>query len=64
MQATDAIRTAEKIQLSNPLHIPKTLVDRFARNVTGIEKKGSGKQTAASPDYLAFQPCSPSAEVR
>ena len=43
MQAADAIRTAEIIHLSNPLHIPKTLVDRFARNVTGIEKKGSGK---------------------
>jgi len=39
MQAADAIQTAEQIHLGNPLHIPRSLVDRFARMVTGIEKK-------------------------
>jgi hypothetical protein len=43
MSAADAIRTAEKIHLSNPLHIPRKLVDRFAKIVTDIEKKRSGK---------------------
>ena len=32
MRAVDAIQTAEKIHLSNPLHIPKSLVDRFAKH--------------------------------
>ncbi len=43
MRASDAIQTAEKIHLRNPLHISKTLVDRFAKIVTDIEKKRSGK---------------------
>ena len=43
MRAHDAIQTADKIHLSNPLHIPQTLVDRFAKIVTDIEKKRSGK---------------------
>ncbi len=43
MRAEDAIQTAEKIHLSNPLHVPRKLVDRFAKIVTGIEKKGGGK---------------------
>jgi hypothetical protein len=42
MQAVDAIETAERISASNPLHIPKKLVDHFKKLVTGIEKKGSG----------------------
>jgi predicted nucleic acid-binding protein len=43
ISATDAIQTAEKIHLSNPLHIPRKLVDQFAKIVTDIEKKRSGK---------------------
>ncbi len=43
MPAHDAIRTAERIHISNPLHIPRTLIDRFAQAVTDIEKKRSGK---------------------
>jgi hypothetical protein len=43
MLAEDAIQTAEKIHLSNPLHIPSKLVDRFAKIVRGIEKKRGGK---------------------
>jgi rRNA-processing protein FCF1 len=42
MRAADAIRTAEKIHLSNPFHIPRKLVERFAKIVTDIEKKHSG----------------------
>ena len=42
MSATDAIETAEKIHRSNPLHIPRKLVDRFSKVVIGIEKR-SGK---------------------
>jgi hypothetical protein len=38
MRAQDAIQTAEKIHLSNPLHISQKLVDRFRQVVTGIEK--------------------------
>jgi len=41
MRATDAIQTAEKIHNSNPLHIARKLVDRFAKIVNG--KKRSGK---------------------
>ena len=37
MRAADAVQTAEKIHLSNPLHIPGKLVDRFARIVTDEE---------------------------
>jgi len=41
-RAADAIQTAEMIHLSNPLHIPRKLVDRFAKIVNDIEKKRSG----------------------
>jgi rRNA-processing protein FCF1 len=41
--AVDAIQIAEKIHLSNPLHISRSLVDRFAKSVIGIEKKRSGR---------------------
>jgi len=43
MQAAGAIRTAERIHLGNPPHIPRALVDRFTRIVTDIEKKLGGK---------------------
>ena len=43
MSAADAIQTAEKVHLSNPLHIPRKLVDRFTKIVTDVEKKRSGK---------------------
>ena len=43
MQAADAIQTAEKIHQSNPLHIPRPLVDRFAKLVADIEKKRGKK---------------------
>jgi hypothetical protein len=39
MRATDAIQTAEKIHLSNPLHITRKIVDRFAKVVGDVEKK-------------------------
>lgn len=38
MTAADAIQIAEKIHLSNPLHIPRKLVDRFAIIVNDVEK--------------------------
>lgn len=41
MRARDAIQTAEKIHVSNPLHIPRKLVDRFAKVVNDVEKKRS-----------------------
>lgn len=41
LRAVDAIQTAEKIHLSNPLHISRSLVDRFAKLVIGIERKHS-----------------------
>ncbi len=43
MRAEDTIQTAEKIYISNPLHIPRKLVDRFAQIVRDIEKKRGGK---------------------
>ena len=43
MRAADAIQTAEKIHLSNPLHITRKLFDRFAKIVSDVEKKRSGK---------------------
>lgn len=43
MRAADAIQTAEKIHSSNPLHIPRKLIERFAKVVNDVEKKRSGK---------------------
>jgi hypothetical protein len=43
MPAVDAIQVAEKIHHRNPLHIPRKLVDRFAKIVTEEEMKRSGK---------------------
>lgn len=43
MRAEDAIQTAEKIHISNPLHIPRKLIDRFKKIVTDIERKRGGK---------------------
>ena len=43
IQPSDAIHIAEKIHTSNPLHIPKALVDQFAGIVTDLEKKHGGK---------------------
>ncbi|MBN2495430.1 MAG: hypothetical protein JXR96_12620 [Deltaproteobacteria bacterium] len=43
MRAADAIQTAEKIHLNNPLHVPRKLVDHFAKIVIDVEKKRSGK---------------------
>ncbi len=43
MHAEDAIQTAEKIHLSNPLHIPRKLVARFTKIVQDIERKRGGE---------------------
>lgn len=45
LPAEEAIRVAEEIHLSNPLHIPRALVDRFTKKVTSIETKRQGKTT-------------------
>ena len=37
MEAADAISTAEKIHLSNPLHVSKKVVERFSRIITTTE---------------------------
>ncbi len=37
VQAAAAIRTAEKINVSNPLHVSKKIVARFSRVVTDLE---------------------------
>jgi len=44
MRADDAIQTAEKIHLSNPLHIPRKLVDRYTEIVGNMEKKRRDKR--------------------
>jgi rRNA-processing protein FCF1 len=46
MCASDAIQIAESIHLSNPLHIPRKLVNRFGRSVTDVERKRSGRKPA------------------
>ncbi len=43
MSAEDTVQVAEKIHLSNPLHISRTLVNQFTKVVHGIEKKRSDK---------------------
>lgn len=43
MPAADAISTAEKIHISNPLHISKRILERFSRSVTATEKKHGGR---------------------
>ena len=37
--AEDAIQTAEKIHLSNSLHIPRELVDRFAAEIRDLKSE-------------------------
>ena len=43
MRASEAIRIAEKIHFSNPLHITRTLIDTFAKKAISVEKRRGGK---------------------